>query len=476
MFKSYLLLIFLISFSTFPNIKTEEVDKKIITKIAFGSCANQNMEQVIWSAVNSWDPDIFMFLGDNIYGDTEDMNHLQKQYEKLGEKTGYQQLKENSLVLATWDDHDYGINDGGLEYPKKEESKTVMLNFFEEPKTSTRWDHPGIYHSYLFGEEDKRVQIILLDVRTFRTKLSSAERNERMSRRHMGSYIPTVKQTDTMLGDEQWEWLEEQLKIPAEIRIFGMSTQFLVEFNGWEAWANMPLEREKMIQLIKKTKAEGVIFLSGDTHWAELSMVEEEGLYPLYDLTSSGLTNVWSGVAPNWNRIKKPFLDKNFGTVEIDWSQEDPKITLGVKDVNGEDKLKHSFNLSVLKNPKNTIERKIFNSSIYRNIFTAKFEGEWDSSYGLMHIKRVKRKGETYYEGFYKDPETGLKVGTFVGKTKRKNGEMILEAEWKNDSTNPNSGEVRFSLSRDGKFMFGKWKFLDEKEYRYSWSAERISP
>ena len=209
--------------------------------------------------------------------------------------------------------------------------------------------------------------MILLDVRTFRTKLSSSPRDDRMSERFMGSYTPTIDQESTMLGEDQWEWLEKQLQIPAKVRLFGMSTQFLAEFNGWEAWANMPLEKERMIQLIRKTKAEGVIFLSGDTHWAELSMVEEEGLYPLYDLTSSGLTNVWSGVAPNKNRIKKPFLNKNFGFVEIDWSLQDPKIGLGVIDVNGEEKIFHSFGLSSLNNPKYTLEKKLISSILDRN-------------------------------------------------------------------------------------------------------------
>ena len=475
MLKKYFVLFSFLLLCSFTNIKTEELSEKTITKIAFGSCANQNMEQVIWSAVNSWDPDIFMFLGDNIYGDTEDMDHLQKQYQKLGDKPGYQQLKKTSFVIGTWDDHDYGINDGGLEYPKKEESKKIMLDFFEEPKDSERWEHPGVYHSYLFGPEDKRVQIILLDVRTFRTKLSSADRTERMSERFMGWYTPTMEKTATMLGEQQWEWLEEQLNIPAKIRLFGMSTQFLVEFNGWEAWANMPLERERMIQLIKKTKAEGVVFLSGDTHWAELSMIEVEGLYPLYDLTSSGLTNVWSGVAPNWNRVKKPFLDKNFGTVEIEWNEKDPKITLGIIDEKGEERLSHSLDLSNLKTQKNTIEKKLFNSSVYRNIFTPQFEGKWDSSYGLMEIIKVKKRGKLYYEGVYTSPETGLKVGEFIGEMTRKDNQTVLKTTWKNDSSKPNTGEAYFSLSRDGNFMFGKWKFSDEKKYRYSWSAERIN-
>ena len=173
-------------------------------------------------------------------------------------------------------------------------------------------------------------------------------------------------------------------------------------------------------------------------------------------------------------QIKTDFLNKNFGFVEIDWSLQDPKIGLGVIDVNGEEKIFHSFGLSSLNNPKYTLEKKLISSSIYRNIFTPKFEGTWDSSYGLMKIDKVKEKGKTYYLGSYKDPETGLQSGTFKGLITRMNDEIVLKAEWKNPSSKPSSGQVRFSLSGNQNFMFGEWKFSDEKNYRYSWSAERI--
>ena len=94
-----------------------------IQKIAFGSCASQNFPQVVWDAINEVHPDLFIFLGDNIYADTTDMDVMRKCYEKLGAIPGFKKLREsNTRILATWDDHDMGANDAGAEYPKKDES------------------------------------------------------------------------------------------------------------------------------------------------------------------------------------------------------------------------------------------------------------------------------------------------------------------------------------------------------------------
>ena len=91
-----------------------------LTRIAFGSCAEQNSPQAIWDAVLNSNPDVFVFLGDNVYGDTEDPVVLRGAYEMLGANEGYQQLLKQAEVIATWDDHDYGENDAGREYPIKE--------------------------------------------------------------------------------------------------------------------------------------------------------------------------------------------------------------------------------------------------------------------------------------------------------------------------------------------------------------------
>ena len=122
-----------------------------------------------------------------------------------------------------------------------------------------------------------------------------------------------------MLGKKQWLWLENELKVNADVRIIGSSTQFGIEWNGYESWENFPNEKQKMIDLIKNTKANNVFFISGDVHYSEISKVETD-FYPLFDFTSSGLSSTWHFATPNKNRIEGPVMDNHFGLITIDFT------------------------------------------------------------------------------------------------------------------------------------------------------------
>ena len=227
------------------------------TRIAFGSCGSQNNELPIFNTVALHQPDLFIFLGDNIYGDTEDMQVLRNKYNQLGNKQSYINMKNNTSILATWDDHDYGWNDAGKYYEYKQESKEIFLDFFEEPITSTRRQHPGIYHSEIYTINDKTLQIILLDNRTFRSNLleygGEVDDDDRYT--YSLDYAPHTNSDSTLLGNEQWIWLEKELQKNADLRLICSGTQFGIEYNGYEAWANFPHEQQKFIDLIKQTNA-----------------------------------------------------------------------------------------------------------------------------------------------------------------------------------------------------------------------------
>lgn len=328
------------------SISAQIHQSKIISKIAFGSCNHQDNPQLIWDTVLQEMPELFIFLGDNIYGDTKKMNVLQEKYDKLGSKAGYQKLLQNCEVIATWDDHDYGKNDGGKEYPKKEESKKIFLTFFKEPDSSSRWKHNGIYTSYYYGVASKMLQIIILDCRTFRDRLEAV----RADLSCKGPFRKTKNKHKTFLGEEQWNWLEQELKQPADLRLIATSTQFLVDFNGWEAWVNMPHERERFLKLIEQTKAEGVYFISGDLHYAELSGLKRENMYTIYDLTSSGLTHGHSCAGGNDLRIGNPYMDANYGVISIDWNATpSPKLKFEIKNEKRNTQIQHELHLNQLK-------------------------------------------------------------------------------------------------------------------------------
>lgn len=326
---------------------------KDINRIAFGSCSKESKDQPIWDSINKDQPDIFAMLGDNIYADTNSIDVINNKYQKLAAKPGFKKMKNTSQIVAIWDDHDYGQNDAGKEYSLKHESRTAFLKFFEEPPESPRWTRDsGIYTSYTWESSGKSIQMILLDTRWNRDALNSVGKSAYFSERapkNMGPYSPVLSKESKLLGEEQWLWIENELNKPADLRFICSGIQILPEFSGWESWANFPHERQRMLKTIQKTKANGIIFLSGDTHWAEFSKISPEIGYPLWELTSSGLTEEWKQVSPNKHRIG-PFTHKaNYGLIDLNLSAPNPTITLSIKNADGLIQIQNTLSLSDLQ-------------------------------------------------------------------------------------------------------------------------------
>jgi alkaline phosphatase D len=319
-----------------PAMGESKNSDKLLSRIAFGSCAKQNQPQPIWDAVVQSRPDLFLFIGDNIYGDSRDMSVLKSKWDQLAAQPGYQKLKQTCRVLATWDDHDFGENDAGVEYPKKRETQKLFLDFFDEPLDSPRRKQEGVYDALTFGPEGRRVQILLLDTRYFRDPLIKKKQIFEPGSGYNGEYVPNRDPATTLLGDKQWAWLEEQLKQPAELRIIASSIQVIPNEHGWEKWGNFPHERDRLFQLLQKTKARGVVFISGDRHHAEISRLDRKDDYPLFDVTSSSLNQPgdWHNEL-NPHRVGVIYNPANFGMILIDWNQADPVIRLQVRSETG---------------------------------------------------------------------------------------------------------------------------------------------
>jgi alkaline phosphatase D len=332
---------------------------RTLTRIGFGSCAEGGKEQPIWEAVLAAKPELFLFLGDNIYGDTRDMAVLRAKYAELARHPGFTKLRDTTPLAVTWDDHDFGEDDAGGDYPQKEASRQVFLDFWGEPAGSPRRARDGVYASYVFGPPGQRVQVILLDLRYNRTPLVKPEpgiRNYRSwaTARHKkglevpGPYARNPDSRATMLGERQWQWLERQLETPAEVRLIGSSLQVLADFPGWEGWSLFARDQQRLIELIRRKRANGVVFLSGDMHYAELSQLDVNVPYTLWDLTSSGLTEVWPAATPNANRVSEVIREPNFGLIEIDWQGAQTTVTLSVVDQRGKRRIEQRLPLADL--------------------------------------------------------------------------------------------------------------------------------
>lgn len=295
-------------------------------RIAFGSCADQTKDQLIWTEVLAAEPDLFVMLGDNVYADTDEPAELRASYELLAQQPGFQRLRQSTEIIATWDDHDYGQNDIGENYVSKAASRDIMLDFFGVPADSPRRTQPGgIYTSYYYGDPGRRVQVILLDLRWSRSELvmlGNEARRDRREAENRGPYDANLAADARLMDEAQWQWLESELQQPADLRIIGSSIQLLAEFTGWETWANYPKERQRFIELLARYQQEPVLIISGDVHWAELSMIEETASdWPLVELTSSGLTEEWSAISPNRHRVGEAYAEANFGLIEINWPE-----------------------------------------------------------------------------------------------------------------------------------------------------------
>jgi alkaline phosphatase D len=322
-------------------------DPKVVEKIAFGSCYSpRDKKDSMFDAVIGQKPDVFVFLGDNIYGDTADMAVLTKKYAELEAVQGFRQLRDATRLIATWDDHDYGINDGGKSYSMREESEQIFLDFFKDPADSPRRARPGVYGSYTFGTPGKICQLLVLDTRYFRDEIPGSKAKKKKGT--VGWYEPTKDESKTLLGEGQWKWLDQQLQVPADLRIIASSIQMLSFEKGMENWGNVPHEQKRLFELLKKHQAHHTFAISGDVHFAELSK-KDLGNYPFYDLTSSGFSHTsksWAQ-ADNSFRVGKSHWELNAGLIEIDWDRK--AVDLSIINPMGDKILQHPLNLSELR-------------------------------------------------------------------------------------------------------------------------------
>jgi alkaline phosphatase D len=316
-------------------------------RIHFGSCIKQDQPMPIFETMLADHPQLALFLGDNIYADTEDMQLMRSKYQRLAANPGFQSYRSQVPSLATWDDHDYGANDGGCDYPQRAASQQVFLDFWNDPEASPRRQREGIYDARTFGPPGRRVQVILLDTRYFRSPLLRGP-----TQQVGGPWIADVDPKKTMLGQTQWEWLAEQLKQPAELRLLVSSIQLASSTAGHETWSNLPVERARLQQLIRDTRAAGVVVLSGDRHWSELSIVEDGVGYPLYDLTSSSFNQPHPRGTPTDNSrraLPTTYHQQNYGAVEIDWDAPSPTVSLQIRDLAGQIVLERQLLLAELQ-------------------------------------------------------------------------------------------------------------------------------
>ena len=323
-----IILFSLVGLTTFlANISAQDSQNdQELTTIAFGSCSRQSLPQLMWPFVLDQSPDLWIWTGDNIYGDSEDMGVLKKKYDRQKSEANYQKMRASMDIIGIWDDHDYGVNDGGKEFPKRAESRDLMFEFLNVPKSHPAWKREGAYQSYVYGTGARKVKVILLDARYFRDQLDRVNR------------VYQINETRDILGEAQWAWLEAELSdSDAAVHILASGIQILPEDHAYEKWANFPQARQRLLDLVAKTQPKNTFFISGDRHIAEISRQEIPGYGPVFDITSSGLTHSYEAVdqEPNRHRVGKLIGEKNFGLIQLNWADDGVEMRFQIRGLNG---------------------------------------------------------------------------------------------------------------------------------------------
>lgn len=306
-----------------------------LTRIAFGSCNHQNAPQHMWAQIAAQNPQLFLMIGDNVYGDAgwdadAGLESLRSAYALQASHPEFAGFRAKFPMMATWDDHDFGLNDAGASFPMRRWGEELFETFWGSSAEVRGRD--GIYDSSITGPEGKRVQVILLDTRFFRSDLKRAAWTK--DRPPLGGYVPDDNPAKTVLGAEQWAWLKAELAKPADLRIVVSSTQVITQAHQFEGWTNFPAERAKLLDLLAGREASGLVLLSGDRHAAGIYKVDHGG-QTMWELTSSSLNLAFgsdndrsTAREPDAARVTKFFSEENYGLIDIDWKARRLTMTL----------------------------------------------------------------------------------------------------------------------------------------------------
>ncbi len=291
-------------------------------RVCFGSCARFQIDRVqpIWGVVQGLEPDLFFWLGDNIYGDSRDPEILAEEYRRQRDVASLQPLIREVPQLAIWDDHDYGLNNHNASHPAKEVALGTFRQYWANPAYGLP-GAPGIFFAYHYGGVD----FFFLDNRFYRSPNDDPDGPDK-----------------TMLGERQFAWLVDRLTLSTA------AFKVLVIGGGWntgrgadgDAWSAFQHERDRLFATIAEEKIEGVLLFSGDTHFGELNRIPVSGSYDLIEVVSSPLAQAPDGDAPSLargeSRVRESYhLSPNVAVVDFDTTQDDPQARINLMNVHG---------------------------------------------------------------------------------------------------------------------------------------------
>lgn len=295
-----------LKFSTLPT-------KGTVQDFSFhlGSCAAPfkgwlfpfRMYNKVFDAMYEQESDFMLWMGDNVYYLNKEWYNYKKMVDKnLDYRTNNKIARylNSRPQYATWDDHDYGPNNADGNFGNRGQTLKIFKNFWANKSWGLK-HVKGVFGKFSYSDAD----FFIMDSRWYR------------------------QDTTHLFGVEQLNWLKDGLKKSnATFKFIVSGTQILPHMKA-EDFGDYPKEKEDFLAFLENENIKGVIFLSGDTHYAEMSKLDRPNTYPLYEMTASALTSPYfpGGAKGNDLRIEGTLRTKrNFGKIKVEGTAQNRKV------------------------------------------------------------------------------------------------------------------------------------------------------
>ncbi|QHI36274.1 hypothetical protein IMCC3317_16340 [Kordia antarctica] len=316
-------------------------------KIALGSCSfiNETKDDrpnpyggkyQIFDAILAKNPDLMLWVGDNMYLRTPDFmteTGIRHRFRHTRATPELQALLGSVHHYATWDDHDYGPNDGDRSYVNKKITENTFNKYWGNLNTNAA-GNGGVTQHFAWND----VEVFMLDDRYHR----APNRDPNDDRAY--------------LGKQQLDWLIDALtNSSATFKIIVNGGQVISDVAKFENYAMYPTERAKLLQRLHDSKIEGVFFISGDRHHTEISRLEREDAYPLIDITCSPLTAGTHKARDEGNTLQvkdKTFYNRNFGIIDVSGKRKERTLLLTIYDSDGKKAIDYTIKAQDLRYPR----------------------------------------------------------------------------------------------------------------------------